>query len=231
MSKLVWDKLDERIYETGVDHGVLYPTTSSGTYGEGVVWNGLTAVNEKPTGAEASPLYADNIKYLNLVSVEEFEATIEAYTYPDEFKPCIGIKSLGESIPGAYVTGQSHSTFGFAYRSKIGDAVEGDSLGYKIHLVYGATASASEVNRETVNNDPTAMTFSWDITTVPVEIDDNTKTAHIIIDSREVGTTELNKLLDELYGTDTSGEIQGKTPSLPTPARLKEILTPPSSGT
>ena len=222
--KLVWDKTGERLYETGVDHGVLYPKTGvNGAYAAGVAWNGLTTVTESPSGAEATALYADNIKYLNLMSAEEFGGTIEAYTYPEEFEQCDGSASVAT---GLYVTQQTRKEFGFTYRTKIGNDVDGDQHGYKLHIVYGALASPSDKDRSTVNDSPEAVTFSWEFTTTPVAIttasgltaDEVAKlkpTSHIIIDSTKVEDTKLKALEALLYGSDTAGQTQGSDPQLP----------------
>ena len=195
--KLVWDKSGERFYETGVNKGVLYPLAEDG-YTKGVAWNGLTAVTESPSGAEATPLYADNIKYLNLMSAEEFGATIEAYTYPDEFGECNGEASL---VAGVSIGQQTRKTFGMAYQTKIGNDVNAD-LGYKIHLIYGALAAPSEKAYATVNDSPEAITFSWEITTTPVEVTGFKPTASLVIDSTKVDAEKLAALEAILYGTD-----------------------------
>lgn len=212
--KLVWDETGKRFYETGVEKGVLFPVVS-GAYGPGVPWNGLINVNEKPSGAEASPLYADNIKYLNLVSNEDFGLTIEAYTSPDEFAACDG---SAEIAPGVFVGQQNRSTFGFSYVNKIGNDTDGMDHGYKIHLVYGCLASPSERNHGTVNESPEAETLSWDVTTTPVKIPGFKPTAHISIDSTKVGATELAALEAILYGSE------GAESKLPLPEELITIF-------
>lgn len=200
MSKLQWDKVGEHFYETGVDHGVLYPMgANSQTYEKGVAWNGLTAVTESPEGAELTPLYADNIKYLNLVSAEDFKATIEAYTYPDEFEVCDGSASLAAGIK---IGQQARKPFAFSYRTKVGNDLNPE-LGYKIHIVYGATASPSERAYETVNDSPDAITFSWEISTIPVEVTGFKPTAHIEIDSTKVDASKLALIEAKLYGSET----------------------------
>lgn len=196
--KLIWDKIGERFYETGVSKGVLYKQDASGAYPKGVAWNGLTAVTESPSGAEASPLYADNIKYLNLLSNEEFGATIEAYTYPDEFAECNGEASLTE---GVSIGQQKRTPFGMSYQTKIGNDINGD-LGYKIHLIYGALAAPSEKAYNTVNDSPEAITFSWEVTTTPVEVEGFKPTACITIDSTKVDAEKLAALEEVLYGTE-----------------------------
>lgn len=195
MSKLVWDKTGERKYETGVSKGVLYPQ-SNGTYPKGVAWNGLTAVNESPSGAEATPLYADNIKYLNLMSAEEFGATIEAYMYPDEFAECNGEKDL---VAGVSVGQQKRTPFGLSYQTKVGSDTDND-LGYKIHLIYGALAAPSEKAYATVNDSPEAITFSWEVSTTPVEVSGAKPTASLTIDSTKVDPAKLAAFEKILYG-------------------------------
>lgn len=212
--KLAWDETGKRFYETGVEKGVLFPV-ASGAYGPGVPWNGLINVNEKPSGAEASPLYADNIKYLNLVSNEDFGLTIEAYTSPDEFAACDG---SAEIAPGVFISQQNRSTFGFSYVNKIGNDTDGMDHGYKIHLVYGCLASPSERNHGTVNESPEAETLSWDVTTTPVKIPGFKPTAHISIDSTKVGATELAALEAILYGSENSES------KLPLPEELITIF-------
>lgn len=199
MSKLVWDKSGERLFETGVNKGVLYPQDAQGTYPKGVVWNGLTAVTESPSGAEATPLYADNIKYLNLMSAEEFGATIEAYTYPDEFGECNGEAEL---TAGVSIGQQTRKSFGMAYQTKVGNDINSD-LGYKIHLIYGALASPSEKAYATVNDSPEAITFSWEVTTTPVEVTGFKPTATLVIDSTKVAAEKLAALEAVLYGSES----------------------------
>lgn len=200
MSKLVWDKSGERYYETGVDHAVLYNMGTSGAYDKGVAWNGVTAINETPSGAEANPLYADNIKYLNLISAEEFGCSIEAYTYPVEFEKCDGSAALAE---GVNIGQQSRETFGLSYRTKIGNDVNQD-LGYKLHLVYGCLAAPSEKGYTTVNDSPEATTFSWEVTTTPVEVTGHKPTSIITIDSTKVDAEKLAALEEILYGSESS---------------------------
>lgn len=208
MSKLVWDQTGEKVYETGVDKGVVFPQDDSGSYGTGAAWNGLTAVNESPEGAEPSPLYANNRKYLNLMSAEEFNGTIEAYTYPDEFAECDGCV---EVTPGVYITQQKRKPFGFSYRTGLGNDVVGTKYGYKLHLVYGALASPSEKENATINEDPEAATLSWEFSTTPVEVADHEPTAHMIIDSTKVDAGKLAALEAILYGTEEA------EPRLPLP--------------
>lgn len=200
MAKLQWDKTGEHFYETGVDHGVLYPMNDGGqTYSTGVAWNGLTAVTESPEGAEVSAIYADNIKYLNLMSAEDFKATIEAYTYPEEFEQCDGSASL---VEGVKIGQQSRKAFGFCYRTKVGNDLNPE-LGYKIHIIYGATAAPTERAYETVNDSPEAITFSWEVSTIPVEVTGFKPTAHVEIDSTKVEPAKLAKIEAKLYGSET----------------------------
>ena len=206
MAKLVWDEAGKHIYETGVSKGVLYVMSNTpGTYEKGVAWNGLSSVSESPTGAEVSAIYADNIKYLNLMSREEFEGSIEAYTYPDEFMACDGSASP-EDAKGFVVGQQDRKTFAFCYQTKIGNDLNPEA-GYKIHIIYGALASPSERSYETVNDSPEAMTFSWDITTTPVAVTGFKPTAHVELDSTKIEKAKLEKIEAKLYGTDEpSGE-------------------------
>lgn len=216
MTKLLWDQTGEREYETGVDHGVLYIPTA-GLYDDGFAWNGLVTVTESPSGADASPQYADNIKYLNLVAAEQFGATIEAFTYPDEFSECDGTT---EPTPGIKFGQQPRKMFGLAYRSRVGNDVDGTEFGYKLHLVYGALAAPSEKAYGTINDSPTAITFSWAITTTPVDAgEDNKPTALITIDSTKVDPTALAALEAILYGT------VGSDPRLPLPAEVLSMFT------
>lgn len=200
MAKLVWDKSGEHFYETGVSHGVLYPMSETpGTYDKGVAWNGLSSVTESPSGAEVSAIYADNIKYLNLMSAEEFEGTIEAYTYPDEFKVCDGSADLADGI---VIGQQNRRTFAFCYQTKVGNDLNPE-LGYKIHIIYGALAQPSERAYETVNDSPEAITFSWEISTTPVDVAGFKPTAHIEIDSTKVTAEKMAKIEAKLYGDAT----------------------------
>ncbi|MFR4612261.1 MAG: hypothetical protein ACLT50_01065 [Mediterraneibacter faecis] len=215
MSKLKWDQTGERLYETGVDKVVLFPMESTGQYGAGVAWNGITAVNESPSGAEPTALYANNGKYLNLISNEDFAATIEAYTYPDEFEECDGSKEIA---PGVVIGQQKRKVFGLAYRSLIGNDVDGNDHGYKLHLVYGCLAAPSEHGHATVNDSPEAGTMSWSVSTTPVEVADSKPTATVTIDSTKADKTKLKKLEDMLYGTD---EAESK---LPLPAEVITLM-------
>jgi hypothetical protein len=223
MSKLKWDQTGERLYETGVRMGVLYPIQTGGVYSKGVAWNGLTAVTESPSGAEASPLYADDIKYLNLISNEEFGATIEAYTYPDEFAECDGSASIAT---GVYIGQQARKTFGLCYRTVLGNDVDSNDYGYKLHLIYGAMAAPSEKGYSTINDSPEAITFSWEVTTTPVNVTGFKPTASLTIDSTKADPTKLAALEDILYGKDGAGDTQtGTEPRLPLPDEIAQLLT------
>ena len=215
MSKLIWDASGERLYETGVKQGVLY-VMDSNVYGNGVAWNGLTAITESPSGAESTPLYADDIKYLDLRSTEEFGATIEAYTYPDEFADCDGSASLAD---GVSIGQQARKMFGLCYRTTVGNDTDGTDHGYKLHLIYGATASPSEKAYETINDSPEAITFSWEITTTPVSVTGFKPTASITIDSTKADPTCLAALEEKLYGGAST------EPTLPLPDEVKTIMT------
>ena len=222
MSKLVWDKTGERFYETGVKQCVLYIPTG-GVYSKGVAWNGITAITESPSGAEATALYADDIKYLNLMSAEEFGATIEAYTYPDEFAECDGTASL---VDGVTIGQQVRKTFGLCYRTTVGNDSDGNDHGYKLHIIYGALAAPSEKAYATINDSPEAITFSWEVTTTPVEVTGFKPTATIVIDSTKSDPTKLKALEDILYGKDgDSGSGSGTEPRLPLPDEIKTLMT------
>ena len=201
MSKLTWDNIGERLFETGVKQGVLYPIQSDGKYTQGVAWNGLTAVTESPSGAEATPLYADDIKYLNLLSNEEFGATIEAYTYPDEFAECDGSAELAT---GVMIGQQKRKVFGLCYRTTIGNDVDGNDHGYKLHLIYGCLAAPSEKAYSTINDSPEAITFSWEVTTTPVNVEGFKPTSQITIDSTKADPTKLAALEAVLYGAEAA---------------------------
>ena len=216
MTTLQWDVLGEHLYETGVDHGVLYIPNGSGVYTDGVAWNGLTSVTESPSGAEATPMYADNIKYLNIYSVEEFGATIEAYTYPDEFKQFDGIVSPS---PGVSIGQQPRRSFGLSYRTRIGNDLVGEEYGYKLHLIYGATASPSEKAYNTINDSPEAITFSWELMTIAAAVTGAKPTSVLTIDSTLVDPADLALLEAELYGTP------GSDPRLPTPDEVVAFFT------
>lgn len=199
MSKLFWDQTGERLYETGVKNGVLYPQGDNGAYPKGVAWNGLTAVTESPSGAEANPLYADDIKYLNLLSTEEFGATIEAYTYPEEFEACDG---SAEIVEGVTIGQQKRKTFGMAYKTVLGNDTENNNYGYKLHLIYGALAAPSEKAYATISDSPEAITFSWEVTTTPVSVSGFEPTASLTIDSTKVDANKLAALEAVLFGKD-----------------------------
>lgn len=222
--KLVWDKTGEHFYETGVKNGVLYPMSASGTYPKGVAWNGLTAITESPSGAEATALYADDIKYLNLMSNEEFGATVEAYTYPDEFAECDGSASLTE---GVYIGQQARKTFGLCYRTTLGNDAKGNDYGYKLHIIYGAMASPSEKAYSTINDSPDAITFSWELSTTPVAVANFKPTASLTIDSTKVNTAKLTALEEILYGKDGTGEDHttgAVDPRLPLPDEIATLM-------
>lgn len=223
MAKVKWDQTGERLYETGVDRGVVYPQASNGSYPKGAGWNGLTAVTESPSGAEPTPLWANNHKYLTLMSAEEFGATIESYTYPDEFAECDGSAELAK---GVRIGQQKRKAFGFTYRTKIGNDVDGESYGYKLHLVYGALAAPSEKNRQTINEDPEATTMSWEISTTPVEVDGFEPTSHLEIDSTTADPEKLAALETILYGKDpTQPEgSDGVDPRLPLPDEVATLM-------
>lgn len=215
MTQLQWDQIGERLYETGIDHGVLYIPDNSGVYTNGYAWNGLTTVTESPSGAESNPQYADNIKYINLLSAEEFGFTVEAFTYPEEFEQCDGTASVN----GVSLGQQSRKSFGMAYRTRVGNDVDGTDHGYKLHLVYGATASPSEKAYATINDSPEAAAFSWECSTTPAPVGtiggtDYKPTALVTVDSTKVDATALADLEDILFGT------VGADPRLPTPAEV-----------
>lgn len=224
MSKLIWDESGKKLYETGVQKGVLYPQDAAGAYPVGVAWNGLTGVTESPSGAEASPSYADDIKYLNLISNEEFGATIEAFTYPDEFGVCDGSV---EAAKGVIVGQQSRKAFGMCYRTSIGNDTDGQTHGYKLHLIYGASAKPSEKGYKTVSDSPEAISFSWEVTTTPVAVKDLKPTASLTIDSTKADHTKLAALEEILYGKDATTEpvAPAVDPRLPLPDEVITLLT------
>lgn len=230
---LVWDDVSERLYETGVDHGVLYVAGSgedAGTYPLGVVWNGLTAVTESPEGAESNAQYADNIKYVNIVSAEDFKATIEAFTYPDEFAECDGSVAV---ITGVNIGQQPRKTFGMAYRTVIGNDTDGQSHGYKIHLIYGCTAAPSEKAYNTINDSPEAITFSWEVSTTTVPVSGHKPTATLVLDSTKLEDYQMKAIENVLFGTDpdTAAGTTGTDPRLPLPDEVISIIqgaTPPT---
>lgn len=215
MAKLVWDATGQHLYETGVDHVVLYKLDAQNAYSSGYAWNGVSAINESPSGADSNPIYADNIKYLDLRSAEEFGATIECYTYPDEFAEC-----NGEAMPasGIVLGQQTRKTFGLSYRTLIGNDVKGNDYGYKLHLIYGCTASPSEKNYQTVNDSPEAGSFSFEVTTVPVAVPGYKNTALIVIDSTKFSAATMKSLEDLLYGTENA------TAALPSPETVLTTL-------
>ena len=227
--RLVWDKTGERIYETGVDRMVLYRyDATTKTFKNPVAWNGVTAFNESPSGAEPTALYADNIKYLNLMSAEEFGATVEAFTYPPEFEECDGSATL---VKGVTIGQQTRRGFGLCYRTKVGNDTVGQDLAYKLHLIYGCRAAPSERGYETINDSPEPITFSWEITTTPVAVTGHTPTASLIIDSRDFDTEAAQAKLKAfeaiLYGTDaTTGDnaSEGTNPRLPLPDEVMSLL-------
>ena len=218
MSKLTWDQTGDRLYETGVRMGVLYPINkSTGEYGKGVAWNGLTSISESPEGAEAEDIYADDIKYLSLISAETFGATIEAYTYPDEFEACDGSASIAD---GVVIGQQARQGFGLCYRTVVGNDVAGEEYGYKIHIIYGCKASPSEKAYETINDSPEAITFSWEVSTTPVNVAGHKATATLVIDSTKVSNaTYLTNLENVLYGGDETD------PRLPLPEEVAAIMS------
>lgn len=228
MSKLVWDQVGEKLYETGTKQGVLYPQAADGTYPNGVAWNGLTSVSESPDGGDANDIYADDIKYLVLRGVENFGGTIEAYTYPPEFEECDGSAQL---LSGVNIGQQPRKTFGFSYVSTIGNDTEMDAHGYKIHLIYGASASPSERSYETINDSPEPIQFSWEFTTVPVNVTGHKATSMLTIDSTKFPpqqdgkkNVKLKAIEDVLYGTDGEGSSTGTAPRLPLPDEVLTII-------
>lgn len=237
MSALVWDAAGEHFYESGVDHGVLYPVASNGTYPLGVAWNGLTNVNENPSGADANKQWADNINYLTLYGAEEFGATIEAFTYPDEFEECDGSAVL---VPGVHVGQQPRRGFGLAYRTKVGNDTVGQDFGYKLHLIYGCRAAPSERGYETLNDSPEAITFSWELSTTPVQVAGHNPTASLVIDSRDFTTEAAKAKLKDfeavLFGRDSQEASEGQEavtalePRLPLPNEVKTLLTVATGG-
>lgn len=221
MPKIVWDNTGERLYETGVRNGVLYPIQTDGTYSKGVAWNGLISVTESPSGAEATPLYADDIKYLNLISAEEYGSTIEAYTYPDEFAECDGSASIAT---GVNIGQQPRKTFGMCYRTVVGNDVENDNYGYKLHLVYGALAAPSEKAFSTINDSPEAITFSWEVSTTPVNVTGFKPTASLTIDSTKVYASKLASLEAILYGSESEDA------RLPLPDEIATLMSDEAAG-
>lgn len=216
MSKIVWDAVGEHTFETGVRNGVLYLKDAQGAYSTGVAWNGLTSVSESPEGAEATDLYADDIKYLTLMSAENFKATIEAYTYPDEFAECDGSATIAD---GVTIGQQSRKPFGLCYRTAIGNDTDGNEHGYKLHIVYGCQASPSEKQYSTINDSPDAVTFSWEVSTTPVNVNGKKPTATLIIDSTKADKTKLTALEAILYGAEST------EPRLPLPDEIATLMT------
>lgn len=215
MAKIIFDQSGERFYETGVKNGVLFVQNENGEYGNGVAWNGLTAITESPSGAEATPLYADDIKYVELTSAEEFGATIEAYTYPEEFEACDGSASLVEGIT---IGQQDRVAFGLCYKTVLGNDVRGNDLGYKLHLIYGAKAAPSERAFQTINDSPEAITFSWEITTTPVNVTGFKPTANLVIDSTKVDSAKLALIEEKLFGSES------EEPTLPLPDEIVALM-------
>lgn len=220
MAKLVWDQTGDRLYETGVKNGVLYPQATGGTYPKGVAWNGLSAVTESPSGAEASAVYADDMKYLNLYSTEEFAATVEAYTYPDEFAECDGSAEIAD---GVTIGQQNRKAFGMCYKTTLGNDTEANKHGYKLHLIYGAMAAPSEKAYATINDSPEAITFSWELSTTPVSVAGFEPTASLVIDSTKSDPTKLAALEDILYGKE-GDDTEGSGPRLPLPDEIKTLM-------
>lgn len=214
MAKLVWDEIGKRYYETGVNQCVLY-VQENGTYPKGVAWNGITNVSEKPSGAEATPLYANNIKYLNLISTEEFAASVEAYTYPDEFAQCDGSAELAK---GVSIGQQPRKAFGLSYKTALGNDEKGQEYGYKLHLIYNALAAPSEKSYATINDSPEAITLSWELSTTPVEVPGHKPTALITIDSTKVDAVKLAQLEAILHGSES------EEPRLPLPTEIQELF-------
>lgn len=215
MAKLIFNNVGERLFETGVKNGVLYVMGDDGTYENGVVWNGLTAVTESPSGAETTPLYADDVKYVVIYAAEEFGATVEAYTYPEEFEECDGSASIFEGIT---IGQQSRKSFGMCYKTSVGNDVQGQDFGYKIHIIYGAKAAPSEKSYSTINDSPEAVTFSWELSTVPVPVEGFNPTATMVIDSTRVPAEKMTLIEDKLYGTESTEA------TLPLPGELLALL-------
>ena len=201
MARLIWDEVGQRFFETGVKNGVLYVQDNDGSYKNGVVWNGLTAVTESPSGAEETPLYADDVKYLTLRSAEEFGATVEAYTYPEEFEQCDGSAAIAN---GVTIGQQARRAFGLCYRTSVGNDIQGQNFSYKLHLIYGCTVAPSEKSYSTINDNPEAITFSWELSTVPVPVDGFSPTASLVIDASKVDEGKMQQLEDALFGDESS---------------------------
>lgn len=220
--KIIWDAIGKHFYETGVQNGVLYPRDSTGAYPKGVPWNGLTAVTESPSGAESNPNYADNQKYLNLLSVEDFGATVEAFTYPDEFAECDGSAEIAD---GVYAGQQTRKPFGLVYKTVFGNDTDGNDMGYKLHIIYNALAAPSEKAYATINDTPEAITFSWQLTTTPEPVTGYKPTASLVIDSTKVDPTKLASLEDILFGKDGESETE-VIPHLPLPNEIITLIGP-----
>ena len=201
MARLIWDEVGQRFFETGVKNGVLYVQNNDGSYKNGVVWNGLTAVTESPSGAEETPLYADDVKYLTLRSAEEFGATVEAYTYPEEFEQCDGSAAIAA---GVTIGQQARRAFGLCYRTSVGNDIQGQNYSYKLHLIYGCTVAPSEKSYSTINDNPEAITFSWELSTVPVPVDGFSPTASLVIDASKVDEGKMQLLEDALFGDESN---------------------------
>lgn len=219
--QLVWDKDGERLYETGVDHGVLFPREGA-NYGKGVVWNGLSSVEENPSGADSTAVWADNIKYLNLTAAEDYGYTITAYTYPEEWEECDGSKS---PAPGVYINQQARKKFGFSWRTKIGNDVDGADHGYKLHIAYNCSAAPSSRSHQTVNESPEAAEMSWEVTTTPTNVSGYKPTAHLVIDSTKADPDKLAALEAVLYGTPAAGQTAAIDSRLPSPDEVIDMLT------
>jgi hypothetical protein len=215
MARLIWDEVGQRFFETGVKNGVLYVQDNDGSYKNGVVWNGLTAVTESPSGAEETPLYADDVKYLTLRSAEEFGATVEAYTYPEEFEQCDGSASIAD---GVTIGQQARRAFGLCYRTSVGNDIQGQNFSYKLHLIYGCTVAPSEKSYSTINDNPEAITFSWELSTVPVPVDGFSPTASLVIDASKVDEGKMQQLENALFG-DAENEA-----TLLLPNQIMELL-------
>lgn len=220
--QIKWDESGEHIFETGIDHGVVYPVDSNGQYSKGYAWNGISAVTESPSGAEPTAIWADNIKYLNLYSAEEFGATLEAYTYPDAFAECDGSAEIAQ---GVYAGQQSRKAFGLCYRTRVGNELQGDQLGYKYHLIYGAKASPSERNYNTVNDSPEAQAMSWEISTTPINLTGFKPTSLVTIDSRKTDPAKLATLEQILFGTPAGDGTQAVDARLPLPDEVMSTLS------
>lgn len=215
MAKLVFNNVGERLFETGVKNGVLYVMGDEGAYENGVVWNGLTAVTESPSGAETTPLYADDVKYVVIYAAEEFGATVEAYTYPEEFEQCDGSAAISEGIT---IGQQTRKSFGMCYKTSVGNDVQGQDYGYKIHIIYGAKAAPSEKSYSTINDSPEAVTFSWELSTVPVPVEGHNPTATMVIDSTRVPAEKMAKIEAKLYGSEESDA------TLPLPNEILDLI-------